>query len=433
MPQIELAIKNFPAQQRVFKSKARYKIVVKGRRFGITKGGANDFIEAAIKKEFKKGIWVDTINGNINKYVERYFLPELKKLPKDKYNWQKQEKILTIFDSYIDFRSADRPENIEGFGYDKAFLNEAGIILKNRYLWDNAIRPMLLEYKCPAVIGGTPKGKGLFHELAARGKDSNQPLYEFFHFSTYDNPYLDPYEIDALVKDMPDHVAKQEIYAEFIDDSGTVFRNTKAVMTASPEQPRPNSMYVMGVDLAKVQDYTVIVVYDRATNRQVYYDRFNKLDWNFQKEKIISISRHYNRAPAVVDATGVGDPIAEDLIRAGVSVIPIHITNEIKKQMIEKLILWIDRRLIRMLSIPEALEEFNDFTYDISTSGKIKYNAPEGMHDDIVIAHALAVQELFEKYVPVPQPELSRVKRDYLETMRARGYHGDIESQYEPI
>ena len=38
-----------------------------------------------------------------------------------------------------DFRSVDRPENIEGFGYDKAFLNEAGIILRDEYLWYNAI------------------------------------------------------------------------------------------------------------------------------------------------------------------------------------------------------------------------------------------------------------------------------------------------------
>jgi hypothetical protein len=32
--------------------------------------------------------------------------------------------------SVIDFGSAERPENLEGFSYDFVVLNEAGIILK---------------------------------------------------------------------------------------------------------------------------------------------------------------------------------------------------------------------------------------------------------------------------------------------------------------
>ena len=59
----------------------------------------------------------------------------------------------------MDFRSADKPENIEGFGYALIILNEAGIILKNRRLWEETIRPMAMDYKAKVIIGGTPKGK----------------------------------------------------------------------------------------------------------------------------------------------------------------------------------------------------------------------------------------------------------------------------------
>ncbi len=389
-----LAIKNFEAQDKIFNSQARYKIVVKGRRFGLTRGKANNFIYKALKKEFKAGLWVDTVNTNIDRYVDRYFIPHLNNLPKTEWDWSKQAKTLYIRDSYIDFRSADRPENFEGFGYDDVFLNEAGIILKNEYLWNNAIRPMLWEYKSPAVIGGTPKGVGLFKQLAERGKDSNQPRYEYFHFTTFDNPYLDPEEIRREIADMPERVVKQEIFAEFLEDTGVVFRNISNVCKAQPKKPEAGRLYVMGVDLAKVQDWTVITVYDRTTNCQVYQDRFQKLEWPFQKAKIRSVAQHYNNALVSLDATGLGDPIADDLSRSGVAVEPVKLTNVSKKEIIEKLVLYTEQERVQLLNIPDSITEFNNFTYDISASGKVMYNAPEGFHDDIVISHALAVWQL---------------------------------------
>lgn len=423
---VELSIKNFPAQQSIFDSKARYKVASKGRRFGLTKGAANDFIRAALQRDFKQGLWVDTVNVNIDRYVERYFLPNLRKLPDNLYKWSKQSKVLYILDSYIDFRSVDRPENIEGFGYDKAFLNEAGIILKNDYLWNNAIRPMLWEFKPTTVIGGTPKGKGTFFELYQRGLDPEQRLYEAFHFTSFDNPYLDAKMLEEEIKSLPEMARKQEIYAEFLDDSGVVFRGLKQVMNATPEKPKSGHIYVVGVDLAKQEDFTVISVYDRSTNKQVYQDRFNQIDWPFQKHKIKSVSRHYNNALVYLDATGLGDPIADDLSREGVPVEPITLTNTSKKEMIEKLVIWIEQQTIAILNLEETYNEFSNYTYDISSTGKIRYNAPTGFHDDIVISHALAVQGLF----PIAESEKIEEKtplQEYYEQIKRPKAPNDVE------
>jgi len=177
MPTVSLPILNFPAQQTIFNCPKRFVIVPKGRRFGLTRGAANNFIKKALQGQFARGLWVDTVNANIERYVERYFMPALNKLPQTMFNWRKQQKILEIKDSYIDFRSADNPENIEGFEYDEWFLNEAGIILKNEYLYNNAIKPMLWTQKTHGVIGGTPKGKGLFEQLYQRGIDPKQENY----------------------------------------------------------------------------------------------------------------------------------------------------------------------------------------------------------------------------------------------------------------
>ena len=420
---IQLPIQNFPSQQLIFDHPAKFKIAVKGRRFGLTKGAANDFLRCALERSFKKGLWVDTVNSNIERYVERYFLSKLSKLPSNMWNWRKQQKILTILDSFIDFRSIDTPENLEGFGYDKAFLNEAGIILKSEYLWNNAIKPMFWDYpNVKVVIGGTPKGKGIFYELSERGKDPTQPNYKTFHFTSFDSPFEHIHQaIKEDMASMPEMVIKQEIYAEFLDDNGTVFRGIDAIATASPLKPLDGHHYVIGIDLAKVQDWTVLAIFDRATNQQVYQDRFNKLEWPYQKSKIIQTAKHYNNALCVIDATGIGDPIADDLSRAGLAIMPVKLTNESKKEIIEKLSIWIEQGIMRILNIPDTIRELKNFTYDVSSTGRFRYEAPVGFHDDIVISLALAVSELnpiiktaVERPKTLIEIGYEKAKRDYI-------------------
>lgn len=434
MPQdslrVQLEILNFPAQETIFELSKEYRfmIVPKGRRFGLTKGAANNFIEEALSRQFYKGLWVDTINANIDRYIERYFMPHLKKLPTTMWKWRKQENIVMIRDSYIDFRSADNPENIEGFGYDKFFINEAGIVLKDEYLWYNAIQPMLLDYSARGIIGGTPKGKGLFYKLALKGREEDpKKRYKTITFTTRDNPMIKPDDIEEMIKDMPERVVLQEVYAQFLDDTGIVFRNVKGVTYATPQPPMPERLYVMGVDLAKVTDFTVITVYDRTNNCQVYQERFNKLDYTFQKEKIRQTAKHYNNALVMLDAASMGDPIADDLSRAGVAIVPIKLTNELKKEMIEKLIIWIEQKRLLMLPLDETINEFTNFTYDITATGKTRYSSPSGLHDDIVMSHALAVWDLSPIYKPIKQREDTLIEKIYKDqvTGRSKGQYDE--------
>jgi hypothetical protein len=433
---IQLPIKNFEAQEHIFNCKKRYIIVPKGRRFGLTRGAANNYIKKALKGQFEKGLWVDTVNVNIERYVERYFIPALTKLPQSMWGWRKQQKILTIGKSYIDFRSVDNPENIEGFGYDMAFLNEAGIILKNQYLWNNAIRPMLWDYECQVIIGGTPKGKGVFYELYQRGLDPKQDNFASFKFSTFDNPYVQKQEILEDMKSMPERVIQQEIYAEFLDDTGVVFSGIKNVAVLQPEEPKRDHIYVIGCDLARLQDYTVLTVYDRQNNHQVYQMRFHQLEWGFQKQKIADLSRKYNNALVKLDSTGIGDPIYDDLLRMNVPVEGVKFTNETKKNLIEKLASWIELGYVKMLNVEETINELNSFTYDISEkSGRVMYSAPIGFHDDIVISHALAISSLNPVIIEVAPEVMTPIQRDLYEKRKQFNdeQQGVINLDYEEI
>ena len=437
MATIELPILNFTAQQTIFDCPARYVIVAKGRRFGLTRGATNDFIKKALKGQFKKGLWVDTINANIERYVERYFIPALRKLPEGMWRWRSQQKILTIKDAYIDFRSAEHPESLEGFGYDKFFLNEAGIILKDEYLWDSAIKPMLWDTPSRGVIGGAPKGKGIFYNLYLRGQDPTQTDYKSFTFTSFDNPYIQHQLILDDIKTNPQRVTDQEVYAKFLDDTGVVFRGVSEIAILEPKEQEKDHIYVIGCDLAKVQDFTVLTVYDRKDNNQVYQMRFNQLEYPFQKSRIKELSLKFNHALVYIDSTGLGEPVYEDLVRSGVACEPIHFTNEIKKQMVEKLSNWIELKSIKMLKLEETINEFNAFTYDYSeTTGRVMYNAPPGFHDDIVFSHALAIWGLTPIIETAKERTMTVVQRDVYEKTKAleSEQKGELEfTEYEEV
>ncbi len=413
---IEIPIKNFTKQQEVFDCPTRIVTVPKGRRFGITTGAANNFIKMALKGEFKKGLWGDVVNSNIEKYIERLFMPKLRNLPPSQWRWTRNPHVVYIRDSYIDFRSAERPDSWEGFGYDYMFLNEAGIILRDEYLWHNAIRPMMWDNpKCRAIIAGTPKGKGEFHNLYLRGLDKDQSGYASFKFSSFDNPFLPRELIMEDIKSMPQRVVSQEIYAEFLDDTGVVFRGVNLIAVLDPTiipKVKEGHVYIIGCDVAKVVDYTVIVVYDRTDNKQVLQMRFNNLEWPVIRSRVIEVSRKFNNALIYLDSTGVGEPLYDDLSRLNIPVEPIHLTNELKKQIIEKLSTFIELQHIQMLKLDESINELNSFTYEISNHGRIMYEAPVGFHDDIVIAHALAIWGLQPPVHRVPVEEMSIIQRD---------------------
>lgn len=215
-----------PAQMEIFwDNTARYTVVPKGRRLGATHGAANFVIESMLSEEPIKVLWVDTIHRNIDTYVERYFKPTLKKLKPEMWSWRQQAKELNILNSVCDFRSADRPDNIEGFAYNIIIMNEAGIILNNRYLWQTTVRPMCLDYHARVWFLGTPKGKtskkdGKEHEyytIYKKAQMEQEGKWKALHYTTYDNPLLYEEDIKEVEEDVPAPIRRQEILGEFID------------------------------------------------------------------------------------------------------------------------------------------------------------------------------------------------------------------------
>lgn len=312
--------------------------------------------------------------------------------------------------SVLQLMGADNPDSLRGIGPMGVVLDEFATMKLEAW---QIIEPILRANDGWAWFVGTPKGKNHLWEFYQRGLQKHHEWKSFFLTADKSNLFT-PEQLEESKKSMTQKMFEQEMMCNFLESEGTVFRNVKEAMLSKVQQPLPAHLYVIGCDLAKVTDFTVLTVYDRIKNNQVYQEKFQTIEWPFQKSKIIALSKHYNNALVSLDATGIGDPIADDLARAGVPVNPFKITEQSKKELIEKLSIWIEQRKCLLLPLHETLEEFDNFSYEIGPTGKIRYQARQGYHDDVVISHALAIHELQPIVKDQIVPDQSRVQQAYI-------------------
>jgi len=313
----------------------------------------------------------------------------------------------------IEYKSAEREdEGLRAAGIDFALLDECARIPQRA--WEAGIRPALSDKQGKAVFISTPKARNWFFDLFIRGQ-SNNPEWQSWKFSSKDNPYFPAQEFEQARKELPERIFKQEFEAEFLEDEARVFSGVNRCIGGELQEPKGGFEYTLGVDLAKTEDFTVLTCFSKYDKRVVAFERFNEISWSLQKQKISFLAKKYNNAEIVIDATGVGDPIYEDLLREGLRIIPYKFTNENKSRLIEKLILAIEQRLIGFPEIGPLKQELESFTYEVSKFGNIKYCAPVGQYDDCVISLGLAIWpvDLYTKYIPqredsyYPQTQLS--------------------------
>ena len=311
--------------------------------------------------------------------------------------------------SIIQLKGADDPDALRG-------PNPVGIVFdefaKMKFATWGVLEPILRANDGWAWFIGTPIGKNHLFKLYQQGQEDHKEWYSML-LKASTSGIIAKDQLEESRKTMSQALYNQEWECEFLEGEGSVFRGVRDIMDSEPKEPEDGHYYVIGVDLAKVTDFTVITVYDRHNNKQVYQDRFQTIEWPFQKRRIKAISDHYNHALVVLDSTGLGDPIADDLSRAGIAVESFKISEQSKKDIIEKLSIWIEQKRIHMLPIEKTAFEFDNFSYEIGPTGKIRYGATEGFHDDVVISHALAVWALTPLYVERLVKPKNRIQTAY--------------------
>lgn len=284
-------------------------------------------------------------------------------------------------------KSADKPEGLRGEGLDLVIFDECAWIKEDA--WQEAIRPALSDRLGKAVFISTPAGRNWYYRLFMRSKED--PEWAAWHYPTASNPYISPQEIKAAEVELPDTIFRQEYLAEFIENEGSVFRNIRACLYDGEREHQAWHFTVCGVDWGKSNDYTCISVFCTECNAEVARDRFNKIDYSLQRQRLYSLVERWGIDVVLAESNAMGEPIIEQLQRDGLTVRAFQTTASSKPKLIENLVLCFEREEAMWQADPIWTNELEAYEVKLSQhTGRPTYGAPEGMHDDTVMARALA-------------------------------------------
>lgn len=361
------------AQRAVLESKARFRVLMCGRRFGKSLISQDISIDHGIDKKHVAYITPTYQLGKI------FFQEILKVLPTEIYKKNEADLVINfITGGSIRFFTGEKLDAMRGLKFHLVIIDEASYIPDLQEGWQNSIRPTLTDYKGKAIFLSTPRGRNYFYSLFIK---TDEPEWESFKFTTYDNPYIDRDEIDAARAQLPHSVFEQEYMANPMENAANPFGSEHINKCTKPISTLPAKYF--GIDLAKSVDWTVIIGLD-INGDVAHIERFQK-DWQSTRDTIKAIHKN---SPIYIDSTGVGDAIVEDLQRYFNSMTGFKYTSTSKQQLMESLAAAIHKGEI---GFPAGVikDELEIFEYLFTSTG-VRYSAPQGFHDDCVNALALA-------------------------------------------
>jgi hypothetical protein len=375
------------AQQAILDGEQRFNVVSCGRRFGKTRLAL-----------------VRSLEPVLNGKPVAYFAPTYKML---KEFWREAVELykpVITETSTSEHRfsvhgggsfsmwSLDSADTVRGRKYALALIDEAAMVADLENAWNKVIRPTLTDYEGAADFYSTPKGLNFFYSLYTRGENEARKDWRSFHFPSTSNPFIKDAEVETARAELPEDVFRQEYLAEFIQGEGAVFRNITANLYAGGDRPTQHAGHdlVGGVDWGQVNDFTAISVGCVTCQREVELDRFNKIDWHFQRERLKVTIEKWGVRDCLVELNSIGSPNFDELVLQGFPVSGFHTTASSKPEIIQSLALALEKEEMKFLDDAAATRELEAYEAKRSaTTGRISYNAAPGFHDDTVIARAL--------------------------------------------
>jgi hypothetical protein len=395
-----------PGQLEIHLATEPRRVVACGVRWGKTVCAAMEGLAAAMQPNKKGSIgWVV---GPTYDLADRVFLEiRLRALEHLKHRIiavKESERRILLRNlaggiSEIRGKSADSEVSLLGEGLDWVILDEASRLRPR--VWQEHISQRLIDKKGWALLISTPKGKGYYYDLFRRGQGGD-PDWRSWNCPSWGNPLLERDIIERERARLPERVFRQEYEAEFIEGSGAVFRYVRDAATGAFAEQQEGRRYFAGLDLAKIEDYTVLTVIDDKRNL-VLADRFQRLDWPIQVQRIKAALERYGNPEVYVDTTGAGEPVYEQLLRADIRALAYPFTQKTKAALIDNRAMLFEQKSItipRPEVWPEGIDELEAFEFSVTDAGNVRTGAPGGYHDDIVISLALAAWHRRLRYEP---------------------------------
>jgi hypothetical protein len=450
-----------PSQREWLLDEHRVKVAACGRRWGKTESAAVDIATYAITNPGSvQMIVAPTYDQSklISGTVERLLLrnPDIRQfvqVVKTPY------PDIRYMGSRIMARTADDDgRNLRGHSADRVIVDEAAFVRDE--VIEEVIGPMLADRNGQLVMISTPFGKNHFYRAFVQGQSSRRstemnadgeavgrdmgsdssgtslsPIGDHprssaarirsFRFPSWANPHISAEYVEHQRTVLTDRQFRVEYEAEFVDDTNAVFpwadiQGAVECGVRSDEcgVAEPGGIRIAGIDWARYSDYTAVVVLEvsgleappprvapspchqgeQPPYRVLQIDRFNRMDWSSQVERVCDLLAKYGVTAVVADQTSVGDPVLEILRNAlwtgrgmDIAVEGVVFTNQNKREMVDNLAIRLAHREIGIPADENLVRELQYYEYELTEHGNVRTAARRGYHDDCVMALALAL------------------------------------------
>lgn len=328
--------------------------------------------------------------------------------------------------SVVYIMGADNPDSLRGPNPRGVVLDEFDDMKSD--VWAGIIQPiMIANPNAWTWFVGTPKGRrGLFEksqyatEQMRIEADGGKKSEWFFNLlSAEDSGIIPPDQLEEAKKTTTEDFFKQEYLCNFLEGAGTFFKGLEYVIWDAKGEDAQISVkkrYKLGIDWAKINDYTVITAFDLTTFKVLRQERFNQIDYNLQKSRAEASYLRHNKAKVLMDRTGVGVPIFDDLVLKIPGLEGYDFTEQSRKDLLENLKMKIEERKIWIPDDEVLLNELKSFQYQMTDRGKIRIACPDSQHDDTVMSLALAVWD-------TPREPMGLIRNEEKETLKQFDYY----------
>jgi len=372
----------YPAQKAAIFAPQRYDVVEASTKSGKTHGCLVWLFEQALQGKAGWQYWWVAPSRKQAKIGYRRLKLALRRAG-HLFAYNDTELTITLpTQTVLSFLTGEKPDLLYGDDVHAAVIDEATRVREDAW---HAIRSTLTATQGPLRVIGNVRGRKNWAYQLARKAEAGDPDMHYAKLTYHDAVaagIVAAEEILDAKRLLPEAVFNELYLAQPSDDGGNPFGLQHIAACVGPISTA--APVVWGWDLAKYVDWTVGIGLDRA-GAVCRLERFQS-SWDDTERKML---QSIGKTPAYIDSTGVGDPIFERLARNRPWLRDYKFTNQTKQQLMEGLQVAIQQHRIR---VPEGpiRAELDSFEFQVSRTS-VKYGAPDGMHDDCVVALALAV------------------------------------------
>jgi len=382
-----------PKQSEIKEHPSKRKVICNGRQVGKTTLAAHETAERLLRGE--RVLYAGPTQEQCD-----VFWDEIKRIFQNGIDagaiYKNEQKRLLVLPNKgrAKAKTAWDADSLRGDNANFIILDEYALM--NPDAWGEVGAPMLLKNNGDAWFISTPKRRNHFFHAYLKAKSDTTGRWAAFHATSHDNPHLSKEALEDITEDMTEDAYRQEILAEFLESDGMVFRNIDACLTApSGSVPSEHSGHriVAGVDWGQANDSTAVSIGCATCREELILYRSRNREYRYQRERIRGWHDRWKLAKILAESNSMGQPNIEEMYRAGLPVEGFATTASSKPPLIEGLQHAIENRTWKLL--PDAIGKTELEAYEVTYGkhGHPQYSAPQGVHDDTVIARALMVRE----------------------------------------